>query len=681
MVAHREPARSITAKLPPRCATDPLESAVSRKFRATSTRFPRSHLHAEAVFRHPAPLLAIRSSSAVSMQRSPAHLVCPATKSPIGFPNDDSVSRTHPLLWFPKFARASLRNGPNFGFTRISSSSRNSSLRSISRPKSRRRYRHRKLLCDDSILNQFRAEFPRAPNQLQSYSVRPGSIRPSHPPSSCSGCPVRSMFGSIRHPPTRVFVRERSSDHPRRSDARCRARDRFGHIRRRTRPQFPARSRRTPFPARAPRRRFSACEGSPTVTAREPPRTVARAPKLARIGCVRTVDEYSSRRLPAGLSASLRTPGCPDACFDAASSPIGAAQLPTHRPTVDAVLDCALHAVTCAATIANTIPRSFFPAEHPRSRWRSPAFENSNVRAFVFRPPIAPNQSPPGCPRENRSESNVTRLSRQAAAFDSDSVARFEIDSHRPAFVFRLSPVSRTPSSPGSTSRSVARPLRRSEIDERRGRPSPKTISPTDHLVAQTTDEPALNVVRLPGRPTQRADSRSVSRTRIGRAERPQNRPGVGNKLSPTHHRGISSATTTNSSRGCPCDKPNDQLQTSFPVRESAAIEPAPKFPPRRAIWNQSHRVAPKGPIWDRIFAELPREKFDRNWLKRKVTQVSEPISSRFASRPVSRARNPSLRDPLAIRFPGRSGSGFSVVARSPEQRADRVASSQVAQR
>lgn len=138
----------------------------------------------------------------------------------------------------------------------------------------------------------------------------------------------------------------------------------------------------------------------------------------------------------------------------------------------------------------------------------------------------------------------------------------------------------------------------------------------------------------------------------------------------PPTHRAVARATsqTTNS-------------KTSFPVRESAAIEPAPKFPPRRAIWNQSHRVAPKGPIWDRIFAELPREKFDRNWLKRKVTQVSEPISSRFASRPVSRARNPSLRDPLAIRFPGRDGSGFSVVARSPEQRADRVASSQVAQR
>lgn len=230
--------------------------------------------------------------------------------------------------------------------TRISSSSRNSSLRSISRPKSRRRHRHRKFLCDDSILNQFRAEFPRAPNQLQSYSVRPGSIRPSHPPSSCpvarcGRCLDRSVirpraFSCVNDPRTiRVDptpVAERAIDLDifagarARSFLRARAARRFQRAHRpggfppeQVRLQLLPANLRARLPVHQSSRALAACERS-TNTARDDfpldcplrcPRPVAqtRAPMRPRLrsalrGCPRT-DRLST---PSSITPSTQSP-------------------------------------------------------------------------------------------------------------------------------------------------------------------------------------------------------------------------------------------------------------------------------------------------------------------------------------------------------------------------------------
>lgn len=112
----------------------------------------------------------------------------------------------------------------------------------------------------------------------------------------------------------------------------------------------------------------------------------------------------------------------------------------------------------------------------------------------------------------------------------------------------------------------------------------------------------------------------------------PKNRPGVGNKLSPTHHRRISSATTTNSSRGCPCDKPTTN---SKPVSRSKN-QPR-SSPPQSFLRDERSGISPTElPRKDRSGTEFspsyPGENSIEIGSNDKVTQVSEPISSRFAS-------------------------------------------------
>lgn len=102
---------------------------------------------------------------------------------------------------------------PNIWFPKLSGVSRNFSLRSISRPKSRRRYHHRKFLCDDSILNQSRVEFPRRrTNSGATQSVRVSKFVRAIRDRQRPGFPSSADFWNVRHPLTLVFARERSSD-------------------------------------------------------------------------------------------------------------------------------------------------------------------------------------------------------------------------------------------------------------------------------------------------------------------------------------------------------------------------------------------------------------------------------------------------------------------------------------
>jgi hypothetical protein len=528
-----------------------------------------------------------------------------------GFPNSRGRPfATRPNIWFPK----------------PSSASRNFSLRSISRPKSRRRYHHRKFLCDDSILNQSRVEFPRRrTNSGATQSVR---VPNSPEPSAIDSVPVSRalpIFGTSA-------IRSRSFS--RVNDPRTHSP---------LRPQSPA------------------FEGSPTVTAYEPPPAVSRVQKLARIGCVRTVDEYSSRRFPAGLSALLRPHR-----FSIA------ARLPAHRPTSDAILDRS----SCSHPHANDRehhPAFVFPAEHPRFLRQFPIAKNPNDRAFVFRSTTSPNQPTPGFPRENRSESlRRSVVPPERPLIDLDSVTLLEIDSHHPAFVFRPRPVSRTLSSPRSTLRSVARPARRSEIDERRGHPSPirfhppitwsprPSMSPHPTSSAYATDQPHGPTPN----PVSRAENQLAKSEDSAR-----NRPDAGDKLSPTHHRRASSPATTNSSHGRPRVEPNNQLQIGCPIQNWPRSSPSESFPPHeRSGIDTSELPRPYRSGID-FLPSYPGQKIDEIGSKNKVTQVERANFFEICSASSFPNTDHLSRVRRAPGFPNDRRSGFSAVIRFPEQR------------
>jgi hypothetical protein len=246
-------------------------------------------------------------------------------------------------------------------------------------------------------------------------------------------------------------------------------------------------------------------------------------------------------------------------------------------------------------------------------------------------------------------------------------------------------PVSRTLSSPRSTLRSVSRPSRRSEIDERRGDPSPirfhppitwsprPSMSPHPTSSAYATDQPRGPTLSSVSRAeNQLAKSEDAAR----------NRPDAGDKSSPTHHRKASSPATTNSSHGRPRVEPNNQLQIGCPIQNWPRSSPSESFPPHeRSGIGTSELPRPYRPGID-FLPSYPGQKIDEIGSKNKVTQVeranffeicsasslpnAEPISRGTDARPVSRTIV-DLGSPPSFGFPNDVG--------------DRVVSPQVAQR
>lgn len=219
-------------------------------------------------------------------------------------------------------------------------------------------------------------------------------------------------------------------------------------------------------------------------------------------------------------------------------------------------------------------------------------------------------------------------------------------------------PVSRTLSSPRSTLRSVSRPSRRSEIDERRGHPSPirfhppitwsprPSMSPHPTSSAYATDQPHGPTLS----PVSRAENQ------LAKSEDPaRNRPDAGDKLSPTHHRRASSPATTNSSHGCPRVEPNNQLQTGCPIQNWPRSSSFESFPPHeRSGISTSELPRPYRSGVD-FLPSYPGQKIDEIGSRNKVTQVER--ANFFETCSVSSFPNtePISAGPTPARFPERS--------------------------